>query len=243
MASVKEHYDGMLGPVYSWILGNFEAAHEINDALFNRLQITAANGELAVDLGSGPGCQSVPLAERGFEVLAIDFCEGLLEELRGRAADLPVRTLCDDILNFGNHLGKPPQLIVCMGDTLCHLPNMDAVHTLINEVSLQLAPGGQFIATFRDYVSAEPLGAERFIPVRSSDEQIFTCFVEFKDEVVNVHDLLYRKVAGEWTLEVSEYNKIKIDPREVLELLQRLGMVAQQFEDNGMIVIQAEKTA
>ena len=243
MASVKEHYDGMLGPVYSWILGDFEAAYEKNVALFDRLGISATTGDTAIDLGSGPGCQSVPLAERGFTVLAIDFCENLLGELCGRAGNLPVRTVCDDILNFDKHIDGPAKLIVCMGDTLCHLPDLAAVHSLLQTVADNLQPDGQFLTSFRDYVSAELVGADRFIPVRSSDEQIFTCFVEFRDEVVRIHDILYRRVGGEWKLEVSEYDKIKVDPGDIMELLRRYGMDVRRLDDDGMIIIQAKKSS
>ena len=166
-----------------------------------------------------------------------------MQELRQRSGDLPVRTVCDDILNFARHIDAPAGLIVCMGDTLCHLPDMDTVTTLLQEIYEKLEPGGQFVTSFRDYITAEPVGADRFIPVRSSDEQIFTCFVEFKDEVVSIHDILYRRIDGEWQLQISEYDKIKVDPREVLGQLRRHGMTARQLDDNGMIVIQAEKTA
>ena len=241
MTSVKEHYDGLLGPVYSWILGDFASAYSRNVALFERLQVRTGDNCLAIDLGSGPGCQSIPLAERGFDVLAVDFCENLLVELRQRAGELPVRTVCDDILNFDANIDGPVELIVCMGDTLCHLPNTEAVASLLQKVADNLAPGGQFITSFRDYVSAEPVGADRFIPVRSNDEQIFTCFVEFKEKVVSIHDILYRKLDGEWKLDVSEYDKIKVVPDEVLSQLRQHGMTAQQLDDDGMIVIQATK--
>ena len=241
MTSVKEHYDGLLGPVYSWILGDFDSAYSRNVALFERLQVKTGDNCLAIDLGSGPGCQSIPLAERGYEVLAVDFCENLLTELRQRASGLPVRTVCDDILNFDAHIDGPVELIVCMGDTLCHLPNTRAVVTLLQKVADNLAPGGQFITSFRDYVSAEPVGVDRFIPVRSSDEQIFTCFVEFKEKVVSIHDILYRKLDGEWKLDISEYDKIKVVPDKVLSQLQQHGMTAERLDYNGMIVIQATK--
>lgn len=243
VSSVKEHYDGLLGPVYSWILGDFDAAYAKNDALFDRLQVVSGAGKRAIDLGSGPGCQSIPLAERGYDVLAIDFCENLLVELRQRSGDLQVRTACDDILNFDAHINDPVELIVCMGDTLCHLPDTHAVATLLQKVADNLVAGGQFITSFRDYVSAEPTGADRFIPVRSSDEQIFTCFLEFKEEVVSIHDILYRKEDDKWKLDISEYDKIKVDPNEVLSQLRQHRMTARQLDDSGMIVIQAEMPA
>ena len=241
MSDVKDHYDGLLGSVYSWILGDFESAYARNIALFDRLGITSIDRGKAVDLGSGPGCQSIPLAERGYDVVAVDFCERLLEELAGRAGDLPVRPVCDDILVFDRHIDGPVDLIVCMGDTLCHLPDTSAVSSLVAGIARQLAPNGQFIASFRDYVSSEPVGAERFIPVRSDDEQIFTCFVDYQGEHVNIHDILYRKVDGEWELEISEYNKIKIDPESLVQELRTHGMTVERLDDNGMIVLRARK--
>lgn len=81
MAKVKTHYDEFLGSVYSWILGSIDAASEKNAALFERMDLPPANGAIAIDLGAGSGCQSLPLAELGYRVIAVDFCRTLLEEI------------------------------------------------------------------------------------------------------------------------------------------------------------------
>ena len=81
METVKDHYDRFLGSVYSWILGDFDNAREKNAAFFDSLDLAPVNNAIAVDLGCGPGCQSLPLAELGYSVLAIDFCQDLLDEL------------------------------------------------------------------------------------------------------------------------------------------------------------------
>ena len=70
MHSVKDHYDKLLGPVYSWMIGDFDQAYAANVALFEKLAVTPSTNDVAVDLGCGPGCQAVPLAERGFAVTA-----------------------------------------------------------------------------------------------------------------------------------------------------------------------------
>jgi len=176
--SVRDHYDDFLGPVYSWILGDFENARKRNVALFDELDLAPRQGAVAVDLGSGPGCQSLPLANIGYHVLAIDFCADLIDELAEHAGDLPVRTVCDDLSAFRSHLSEPPDLIVCMGDTLVHLHDTDTVDRVLDDVCESLNPGGRFIYSIRDYFSNVPEGAERFIPIRSSDSQIFTCFLD-----------------------------------------------------------------
>ena len=145
MKSVRNHYDEFLAPVYSWILGDFENACQANTELFARLGLAPDSGELAIDLGCGPGCQSLPLAERGFKVVAVDFCQELLDELTERSGDLPISTVCEDLTAFADHVDDPPALIVCMGDTLVHLPDVASVERLIDRVSSTLKPGGTFI--------------------------------------------------------------------------------------------------
>jgi SAM-dependent methyltransferase len=242
LETVKNHYDDFLGSVYSWIIGDFDVACVENKAFFESLELRGQSGSIAVDLGCGPGCQSVPLAEAGFEVVAIDFCQELLDELKGHAGTLPVRTLCADILKFKQELSGPADVIVCMGDTLVHLADMRSVESLLVNVAESLAPGGTFIYAIRDYVNYVPAGPERFVPIRANDEQIFTCFLDYKDDVVHVHDVLYRKTAGEWTLNISDYLKLRIDSRSVDVILTRNGLIiADRRVENGMITVVARR--
>ena len=244
MKSVRKHYDEFLAPVYSWILGNFENAYQTNVELFARLGLSAEGGDLAVDLGCGPGCQSLPLAERGFSVVAIDFCQELLDELMGRSGDLPISTVCDDLSKFSKYIDEPPKLVVCMGDTLVHLPDVASVEQLIDRVSSALRPGGTFIYSIRDYVSEGPTGADRFVPIRADDERIFTCFLDYRDDVVHVHDVLYTKESGEWTLHISDYLKLRLDTAEINSRLQSNGLnISQQMTERGMIYVIATRPA
>lgn len=240
MSSVKEHYDSLLAPVYSWILGDFDAAYRRNATLFERLDIRPNLGGIAVDLGSGPGCQSVPLAERGFSVLAIDFCEDLLNELARRAEGLPVTAICDDIRNFRNHLQEKAELVVCMGDTLVHLPDNETVASLIRDCADSLSGSGSIILTLRDYTQPPPTGPARFIPVRSDDERIFTCFLEYDGNIIHVHDILYTRTADGWRQNVSSYRKLRLDYHWLADLLTANGLVITcQAVDQGMVTLHA----
>ena len=107
MKSVRKHYDEFLAPVYSWILGDFENAYQANVEMFARLELAPECGDLAVDLGCGPGCQSLPLAEIGFKVVALDFCQELLDELQERSGDLPISIVCDDLSKFTEYVDEP----------------------------------------------------------------------------------------------------------------------------------------
>ena len=242
--AVKDHYDEMLGSVYSWIVGDFEASYRANTELFATLGVRSNRNQTAFDLGSGPGCQSIPLAEAGFRVTAIDFCEELLVELRQRAGELTINTVNDDILNFDDHIVEPPELIVCMGDTLVHLPSADEVDSLLGKVSNSLSAGGRFVASLRDYSATPPEGPARFVPVRSSDNRIFTCFLEFRGDTISVHDILHTKENGHWQLRVSCYQKLRLDYRRVIAALHDHGMEVDTLPgENGMVIVSARKAS
>lgn len=242
MNTAKDHYDQQLASVYSWMSGNPEAAIKRNHDLFCQLEIDSTLRGLAIDLGAGSGFQSIPLAELGFSVVAVDFCAALLSELSDRANNLPIRTIHDDILNFSKYVKEQAQIIVCMGDTLTHLESLSSVQSLLSSVGNALATNGKLILTFRDYVSLESHGTQRFIPVRSDESTILTCFLEYHEGIVEVYDLLHRKDGDRWVLNVSSYPKLRIDKNWVCDQLQKAGLQIVRNEIiNGMICIVAQK--
>lgn len=111
-----------------------------------------------------------------------------------------------------------------MGDTLTHLPDRQSVEQLIAEVAETLVHGGTFIVTFRDY-STPLVGPKRFIPVRSDSDRILTCFLEYEDETVMVHDILHERAGAEWHQRVSAYRKLRLSPEWVTRALEAKGLL------------------
>ncbi|HMB44543.1 MAG TPA: hypothetical protein VKL21_01850, partial [Candidatus Methanoperedens sp.] len=118
----------------------------------------------------------------------------------------------DDILNFTAHCIEKAKLCVCMGDTLTHLDSFEDVRNLFADVYRSLEPGGKFLLTFRDLIF-ELKDNERFIPVKSDSNTIFTCILEYETEHVRVNDMIYTKDHDMWKLDVSSYRKLRI-PQE-----------------------------
>ncbi len=75
MATVAEHYEKLLARYYSWLFGDFNKAVEANRNFFIAQKINPGKSKIAVDLGSGPGFQSIALAQLGYSVFAIDLKE------------------------------------------------------------------------------------------------------------------------------------------------------------------------
>ena len=224
MSNVQLHYDQLLGPVYTWMAGGWEAAVARNRALLASLGLATGPRGTAVDLGCGSGFQSSPLAAAGFDVVALDLNELLLAELREHASGLRVRAVLDDLLNFGAHLRDDAALIVCMGDTLTHLPSSDAVANLVRSAAARLQSGGRLVLGFRDLASHELTGPTRFIPVRSEADRIFTCFLDYRPDHVEVNDLLYVREGGQWRFSSSAYRKLRLSAENVGALVTAAGL-------------------
>jgi predicted RNA methylase len=227
MSSVTEHYAAHLGPVYAWMAGGVEAAIARGTKEIETLGLAPRLTGQAVDLGAGFGMHAIPLARRGFAVLAMDSCGELLQTLRQAAGDLAVRTIEGDLLTFGRHVDHLSEVVLCMGDTLTHLPDVASVGALFDAVAKQLCAGGKFVVTFRDY--STPLrGEQRFIPVRSDAGRILTCVLDYEDEYVVVQDLLHEFDGTVWRQRVSSYRKLRIDPAAAIAALESRGFTVQR---------------
>ncbi|HMW58748.1 MAG TPA: class I SAM-dependent methyltransferase [Leptospiraceae bacterium] len=224
MGDVLNHYEDHLADIYSWIYGDFHARLRANHDFFEMHGIVGPGN--AIDLGAGPGYQSIALCDLGFSVTAADFSAKLLDELHERAGQRNIQTLQADILE-DVWFGRSPSLIVCMGDTLTHLPSQDAVSSLLDSIYGELGPGGRMILTFRD-LKGTP-GEIRFIPVRSSEDTIFTCVLTHEVEHVIVSDLIHQKSGSGWQQKVSSYRKLKIDPTVLDQQIRARGFESLHF--------------
>ncbi|RYE23263.1 MAG: class I SAM-dependent methyltransferase [Sphingobacteriaceae bacterium] len=238
---VKEHYDTPLADFYSWMAGSFEQKQqEQQDYFLHRGIVPLATGT-AIDLGAGHGIQSVSLVKVGFNVLAIDFSRKLLNELQQNSKGLPVESVYGDIRSVNNYSARQPELIVCAGDTITHLASIQEIEQLIKDCAAILTDQGKLILSFRDYTCALS-GDDRFIPVKSDENRILTCCLDYTEDKVQVTDLLYTKQNGNWQQHVSSYYKVRVSPDQITGFIESCGLQIL-FTDtfNRMITIIVQK--
>jgi len=239
MSEVSDHYERLLSRHYTWMFGATFAdkVAEQKSILVQAIGYLAdenARG-LAVDLGSGPGFQAVALSQLGFSpVIAVDTSAELLRELQEQTSKFTdaerrsIQTHHADIRELpGLVAPASATIIVCMGDTITHLAQKSDVTALCNAIYDALVSGGIFVFTWRD-LTAELHGVDRFIPVRSDENTVMTCFLEYASpDTVNVHDLVYTHGPEGWMLNKGSYPKLRLSADWLTQQLEAAGLTVE----------------
>lgn len=244
MTTPQAHYEDLLARHYTWMLGgDIEAAAAAERELLEQLGIggpTRADA-VALDLGCGPGPQSLALADLGYpKVIGVDTSRELLDELAEYARGRPVvSTMHADLLDAllpGAAGSGPIEAIVCMRDTVVHLADHAHVIALITGAREALTPGGRLVLTYRD-LTGPISGLDRFLPIRSDAERIMLCALDPESErTVTVNDLVYTRGPDGWDLQKSSYTKLRIGPDWLRDRLADAGLSIERHEQlaNGM---------
>ncbi|RLT89652.1 class I SAM-dependent methyltransferase [Ketobacter sp. GenoA1] len=241
MATVEDHYENVLSEIYSWMFGGFESGIQRNVEFIERHNLVPAQSKIAIDLGAGCGFQTIPLASKGYSVTAIDFDASLLDELKANSGNLTIQCIRDDLINFNEYVAADIELIVCMTDTLLHLDSKEKVDLLFSKAFSALEARGRLVITYRD-LSCELTDTDRILPVKSDENTIFTCFLEYERETVKVNDIVYKKSDNGWDLFKSFYRKLRLSNKWVLEHLSLAGFNAiSSNTENGVTTVIATK--
>lgn len=132
-----------------WALGETQAAQVDN---------YAEAGDLVIDFGCGYGRLSIPLASAGYDVLAVDASQAMLDGLARRAegTDVHLDTLLSDgseLLDIVDHaIGHRAAVVIARAVLIHH--DYAGVERLVGQLASVLRPGGHLIADWP--VAAHP---------------------------------------------------------------------------------------
>lgn len=241
MQSPESHYENFLAEKYSWMLGDLSVREKEQLEFFRSFEISPRGNGLAWDLGAGSGIQSIPLEKLGFQVLAIDFSEKLLSEIKKRKPDTKIETKIADIRSGDLYQGVSPEILLCMGDTITHLESEKDWETTIGLWSSFLSPGNKLILGYRDLSQGKP-GDKNIFVVRSEESRIFTCQLQFSQNKVEVTDIFHEKSDIGWTVSSSSYNKLILPMEDLIRTVSQKNFeLKRKDEKNGMKFLLFEK--
>lgn len=101
-------------------------------------------GARVLDVPCGFGRHTLALAERGYEVTAVDISETYIRPLSAEVAarNLPVQLIHGDALRV--HLGGPHDAVLCMGNSFGYAPE-PVMRRFLRRLGAATKPGGWFV--------------------------------------------------------------------------------------------------
>lgn len=156
IATVAEEYDGWIGSRPQPFFG----AHANAKVLWVAHSLGPPATVPVLDIGAGPGRNTLPLARAGFPTDAVEISSGFAQMLRASLAEekLPGRVFHGDMLDPNLELPRGHyKLVVLAGVLVAHVRGTDQLRQVLELVSRLLAPGGQVVfSIFRALDGFEP---------------------------------------------------------------------------------------
>ena len=238
---IQQHYDQLLAMQYSWVFGDVQSRVEENKILFHSLGLGNGAGALAVDLGCGPGYHSLALSKLGYEVVAVDTSQALMNELISHDKNKRIKTVRVDIRKIRDIVSRPANLVICMGDTISLLDSYFDLTELLKDIRQCLSGKGRFILSFRDQTRALE-GVDRILPIKNEQDRVFTCLLEYEKDTISVTDILYQFADGKWSVQKSSYKKIRIFSEKLEAVISEVGFkIIRKDEKNGFVTLVMER--
>ncbi len=135
-----------------------------------------------LDAACGTGMHALALAQRGFQATGSDLSAGMIEraQVNAQRAQLPVRF---EVAGFGDLAGRFGEssfdALLCLGNSLPHLPTPEARRTGLRDFARCLEPGGLFILQNRNFDAVMASRERAMEPAAHSEDGKEWVFLRF----------------------------------------------------------------
>jgi len=173
-----------------------------------------------VDFGAGTGRLSIPLAEMGFDVTAVEPCLEMLSQLKQKKRQAALRTVCSKMEDFVSD--ERFDVALCVFTVLLYLLDEESLTKALTAAHASLKSGGILLidipskAIFQGYSRCDHL-IERSVSVVNQTGDIFIYQEDLKVKQLNGDEVKY-----------SDTFQIRYWPTEkVTEVLAESGFVLE----------------
>ena len=130
---------------YDFVFNNrFGAAlNQLTQKSLRDIEKLSPSSKRVLDFGAGTGRLSIPLAEMGYEVYAVDQCAEMLEILKEKADAKGLVIHTSTTLNAFKHLSF--DLIISVFTVLHYITSEEALHGYFCDFKDMLKPGGHYL--------------------------------------------------------------------------------------------------
>ena len=154
MNITQTFYDNLASQYDKLFLDWQSATHE-QAVILNRLFQENGFDKTAniLDCACGIGTQAIGLAALGYSVTASDISDGEIVEAKVRAENNQVKIRFEhaDFCALSETFSEPFDIVICMDNALPHMLSKSALEAAVKSITNQIAAGGMFVASIRDY--------------------------------------------------------------------------------------------
>lgn len=178
--------------------------------------------ESVVELACGTGSLTRLMAERGYDMTAIDLSPDMLTVAAQKCEDLPVQFLCQDMSKLT--LLEPVDAIICCLDSVNYVTKPAALQRAFQRAYRYLKPGGLFLFDAKTPLALE--GADDQIYLDETEDVFCVWRGEYdpKRRICGYGiDLFCRREDGAWERESEYHEEYAYTPEELEEYLCAAG--------------------
>ena len=211
-------------------------AHELP---FIEARLQAAGARHVLDTACGTGRHAIALAQRGYQVTAVDLSAKMIDRARANAV-VQNRAVRFSVAGFGElaaRLDGPFDALLCLGNSLPHVRSIAHLGTTLVDFAAVLRPSGLLLIQIRNFDRV--LGErQRWMPPLSHQEQgrewLFVRLYDWNaDGTISFHVMtLQRQDEGEWTQQVSTTSLFPIVQATLFDALSNAGFTAVECWGN-----------
>jgi glycine/sarcosine N-methyltransferase len=191
-------------------------------------ELGRAGARRVLDVACGTGWHTISLSQRGYEVVGADISTRMIEHARENAAreGAPVRFVQAGFGQLAGQVDKGFDGLICMGNSLPHVPDAEALRETLVDFAAVLRAGGVLITQQRnfDQVWSEH---QRFMPLQTRDEGnkewLFFRFYDFGEETIIFNMVTLKREGREWEYQVQATELWPILQDHLVEQLEAIG--------------------
>ena len=154
MGIIQNFYDN-LAAEYHKLFADWQSATQEQAVMLDKLFASNGYDKIAciLDCACGIGTQAIGLAALGYHITGSDISQGELAEARQRAENNHVQIpfVRADFCALSDSFDRQFDIIIAMDNALPHMLTADDLSAAIKSITGQIAPGGMFVASIRDY--------------------------------------------------------------------------------------------
>lgn len=212
---------GVYDIAYQLSFGDFY--YRLTDATLDMISSKIQPTARIVDFGAGTGRLSIPLAQKGYKVTAVEPCMEMLDELKAKDTLQGVESVCSRMQDFQSEARF--DVALCVFTVILYLLDEDSLRKSMEAAHRALRPEGLLIldvpsgAIFRGYSTREHT-LERTVTVtpQSGKGDIFN----YRDELMVLHE------NGEKAYYEDEFLIRHWPCNQVMQIIQSLGFTLSE---------------